>query len=197
LYAELKLTLKKPITRENAIDRIKEVIGNNSIDIKDAVEDSPIKEIAKFALLAESIPPRAIIVYAIRGNDTIVANILAKSLSQLREECKRISRQLSSKELKIGDTNASILVEVNGVYSDILTGEKVSFRKRWWDAMCDKFWGRFIPAIITAGAASHFLANTPAVTSAIIGLVAATGGALFEAVIAARAGTNWKWKEST
>lgn len=197
MYAELKLTLKKPITRDGALQRVEQIIGSNSIKVEDAVEDSPIKEVARFALLAEAIPPRAIIIYALRGNDTIVANILAKSLGQLKEECKRISRQFPSEEFQIDNTSASILVEVNGIYSDILTGEKISFGKRCWDALCDKFWGKFIPAVITAGSASFFLAGTPAVTSAIIGLVAAVAGAMFEAVIAARSATNWKWKEST
>ena len=197
MYAELKIILKNSITQQVAINRINEIIGKNGISIADAVKESPIEEVAAFALLAEKNPPRAIIVYLLRGNDTIVANILAKSLNQLREECTRISRQFPSKELKVNKTSASILVEVNGTYSDILTGEAISFPKRWWEAMSDKFLTKFIPAIITAGAASHFLANTAAFTSALIGVAAATAGALFEAVIVARAGTNWKWKEST
>lgn len=115
---------------------------------------------------------------------------------------KPLSRQLvlarlQDKKKKAGAISASILVEVNDTYSDILVGEKISFRRRLGEALCDKFWSKFLPALLTAGAALHFLANTPAVNSAIVGLVAATAGALLEAALAARAGARWKWKEST
>jgi len=197
VYAELKLTLKKPLSRQLVLARLQEVIGANTMDIAEAVRDSPIEEIAGFALIAEQIVPRAKIIYLLRGSDYVVANILAKSLRQLREECSRISRQLPDEKMKVGAITASILVEVNDTYSDILIGEKISFKRRLWEALCDKFWGKFLPALITAGAAVHFLANTPAVNSAIIGLVAATAGALLEAALSARAGASWKWKEST
>lgn len=196
MYAELKLTLKKPVTATVALARLKQIIGTNEITLKQAAAGSPIPEVEQFGLVAERIALRATIIYAQSGDDIIVANILARSILELREECTRIARQLSGEPFIIKKTTASILLDMNGTYTDILVGEEISLAKRWQLALFDKFLAKFIPAALTAMGATQWLAGTSAVTSAKIGLVAAVTGALVEALVAAGTGPNWKWKES-
>ncbi len=91
---------------------------------------------------------------------------------------------------------ASILVTENGSDIDIFIGEEVSYLSRLWDALKDRFIGKFIPALVTVFLASQFMAGTPIVKSAQIGFVAALVGALIDALLTASSANNWKWKES-
>lgn len=88
------------------------------------------------------------------------------------------------------------MVSENGSDIDILSGEKVTFPSRWWEALKERFIGKFVPALVTVTLTTLLMAGTPALRSAEIGLVAALIGALLDAAIAALTGEPWKWKES-
>ena len=196
MYAELTLTLEKAIDRKDMLKALEKMIGGNLVAVKESVEGTPLLAVAHLALCAEQVSSRANVVYFMAGSDTLVANIFAKTISQLRAQCIRISRQLALHGLKMAKVGASILVSANGSDMDILTGEKVGFYSRFWESLKERFIGKFVPALVTAFLATQFLAGTPALKSAEIGLLAATLGALLDAIIAALASDSWKWKES-
>ena len=196
MYAELIVTLKGQIKRQEATDALNEMIGGNSMVPQTALNGTPLMQVAGRALCAEQISNRAIIVYFMTGTDQLVANVFAQSLTQLKVQCDRISRQLPSHDLKIDKVIATILVTDNGTDTDILSGEKVSLWSRCWESLRDRFLGKFIPALVTVFFASLYMAGTPALKSAEIGLAAALAGALLDAVISAIAAETWKWKES-
>jgi uncharacterized MnhB-related membrane protein len=196
VYGELTLTLKTSIDRPKAVEALLKMIGGNVVPVQLAVAGTPLVGVGALALCAEQVSTRANIVYFMAGPDTLVANIFAKSTSQIRAQCSRISRQLSLQGQQQKKVSAAILVTVNGSDMDILSGEKVSIFSRWWEALRDRFVGKFVPAVVTVSLASLLMAGTPALKSAEIGLVAAIVGALLDAVFAALATETWKWKES-
>ena len=85
-----------------------------------AVENTPLANASSLALCAEQVPARATIIYCMVGSDTIAANIFALSLSQLRAQCLRISRQMQDHGFKVSNVEASIFVLSNGSDVDIL-----------------------------------------------------------------------------
>ena len=196
MYAELTVILKKPISKSVAVTYLTNMIGGNKVTVQSAVAGTPLVAVANLALCAEQVSTRANIVYFMSGPDTLIANIFAKSISQIREQCKRISRQLSAQGLKVKKVGAAILVSVSGSDIDILSGEKVSFFSRWLEALRDRFIGKFVPPMVTVFLASLLMAGTPVLKSAEIGLVAAIVGALVDAIVAALSAETWKWKES-
>jgi hypothetical protein len=196
VYAELKVILKSPIQRAAALESLRKMVGGNEVAVRESVEGTPLIDVAHLALCAEQVSSRANVVYFMAGSDTLVANIFAKSISEIREQCVRISRQLASQGLKMEKVGASILVSANGSDMDILVGEKVNFWSRCSESLKDRFLGKFLPALVTVSLTAQFMAGTPALQSAQIGLVAASVGALIDAIVAALAADNWKWKES-
>ena len=195
MYGELTLTLKTSINRATAVAELSKMIGGNAVAVQFAVAGTPLVSVADLALCAEQVSTRANIVYFMAGPDTLVANIFAKSTSQIRTQCARISRQLPAQGQKLERVSAAILVSVNGSDMDILSGEKVSIFSRWWEALKDRFIGKFVPALVTVSLASLLMAGTSALKSAEIGLVAAAAGALLDALVAALTAETWKWKE--
>jgi hypothetical protein len=196
VYGELTLTLKKAIDRDTAIEALSKMIGGNAVTVQSVVAGTSLASVAALALCAEQVSTRANIIYFMAGPDTLVANIFAKSTSQIRTQFSRISRQLPAQGQKLKKVNAAILVSVNGSDIDILSGEKVAFPWRWWEALKERFIGKFVPALVTVSLTALLMAGTPALKSAEIGLVAAMIGALLDAAIAALTGEPWKWKES-
>jgi hypothetical protein len=172
------------------------MIGANTITVQLAVSGTSLVSVSTSALCAEQISNRANIVCFMLGTDTLVANIFAQSVSQIRAQCVRIARQLAAQGQQLDRVSASILVTLNGSDIDIFSGEKVSTAARRWEALKDRFVGKFVPALVTVFFASLWMAGTPALKSAEIGLVAAVVGALLDALVAALSAGNWKWKES-
>lgn len=197
MYGELTLTLKAPIDRASAIVALSKMIGGNSMSVQVAVSGTPLPNVAALALCAEQISTRANIVYFMAGPDMLVANIFAKSTSQIRAQSARIARQLPAQGQKLKCVSAAILISIDGSDMEILSGEKVSFFGRWWEALKDRFIGKFVPAVLTVSLASFLLAGTPALKSAEIALFAAIVGALLDAVLAALVAEPWKWRGST
>ncbi|MDQ0621612.1 hypothetical protein [Paraburkholderia graminis] len=196
MYAELTLILKVPIDRAEAVAMLTKIIGGNAVTVQSAVAGTPLMTVADLALCAEQVSTRANVVYFMAGPDTLVANVFAKSISQIRAQCTRISRQLSAAGMKMKKVAAAILVSANGSDMDILSGEEVSLLSRWWEALRDRFIGKFVPALLTVSLAALFMAGTPALKSAEIGLVAAIIGAVIDAMSVAVVSETWKWKES-
>lgn len=196
MYGELTLTLRAPIDRKTALAELSKMIGANAIAVEQAVSGTSLVSVSASALCAEQISNRANVVYFMLGSDTLVANIFAKSVSQIRAQCVRIARQLATQGQELDRVSASILVTLNGSDIDILSGEKMSTAARWWEALKDRFIGKFVPALVTVFFASILMAGTPALMSAEIGLVAAVVGASLDALVAALSAENWKWKES-
>ncbi len=127
------------------------------------------------------------------GDDTVKAHIVARSWSEVRKQCMRITRQLSNKIGRLSTANASVYVTMSGTIGIILTGKKLTFAVRMLGALTEKFLSKFVPAAVAFALAANVLSHTSAVESAAIATVAAGIGALVEAAIAARGSGQWKW----
>lgn len=198
MYAELDLKFKQSIVSATASATIKEIVGVNEIQVKAALAGSPllsIPSIVRSALAAEQVMNAATVIYFMEGDDTIKVHIVVRSLAEVRKQCARITRQLSDKIGSLSAANATVLVQVKGTDEAVLTGEKVSLSHRMRTIIADKFLAKFLPAATTFALAAMFLPGTTAVSSAAIGAVAACGGALFEATLAAISSGDWKWKD--
>jgi hypothetical protein len=195
VYAELTLTLKTPIRNLKATTELNRMIGKNSILPKVAAAGTALAPVIQSALCAEQIPNKANIIYFAIGTDTLVANIFAKSLREIRAQCLRIARQLELQGLSMKKVTATILITFNGSDMAIISGEMVSLYSRWSQALLDRFIGKFVPALVTVFLASLVMAGTTALTSAEIGLVAAFSGAFLDAAISAYTAESWKWKD--
>jgi hypothetical protein len=80
---------------------------------------------------------------------------------------------------------------------DILTGAKVSWINAFWASFKEKSVGKLVPsAVVAALSIYYFVPGAPAISSAIIALVAMLVGVVAEAALAARGTEFWKWKES-
>lgn len=198
MYAELDLKFKKPIDPVTARAEIIDIVGVNLIPVAQALQGSPLANeptILASALAAEQVLNAATVVYFMEGNDSIKAHIVVRSLAEVRKQCSRITRQLSDKIPTLSEVNATVLVQVKGTDEAVLAGRRISFGKRMWETMAEKFAAKFVPAAVAFALAAKFLQGTTAFQSAAIGAAAACIGALFEAGVAARNSEDWKWKD--
>ena len=194
MYAELTLVLRPPVQGNDVIHQLTQIVGTNRISVSDAVAGTKLASAAGMAILAEQIANRARIVYFMAGSDTVLAGIFAESAAQIQVQCARIPRQFRAEGGKLKQVSAVILVSARGAHVEMLAGEVQSLRRRWWEALRDRFLGKFLPSVVTVGAASFFMAGTSALISAQIGAVAALVGALVDAAMMALAAGDWKWK---
>lgn len=200
MYAELDLKFKQALDMRSARARIAANAGANQITPAAALQGTVLANeptILAAALAAERIMNVATIIYFVEGGDTIKAHIVVRSLSDLRKQCARITRQLKGvfPAQPLVEATARVLVQVRGTDEAVISGRRVSFFQRMAETLLEKFVAKFVPAAVTFALAATFLAGTPAVQSAWIGALAACAGALVEATIAARNADEWKWKD--
>lgn len=192
MYGELTLTFKTPMSRAKTMAVLENMIDGNLVSAQSVVSRASFPVSARLALCAEQVSSSASIVYFQAGLDTVIANIFAKSISQIRTQCERIVRQLALQGLRTKKVSANIYLSAD---MEILRGEQISLGARYWDALKERFVGKFIPPLATVFLASMLLGGTPAFISAQIGLVAASFGALVDALLVATTAEAWKWRE--
>lgn len=200
MYAELDLKFKKSISpKERKLD-LEKIAGQNFVEAEVAFRGTIFDkqtDIAKAVLAAERIPNVATVIYFGEGDDTIKVHIACKTLADLRKQCNRISRQLDRLPGTQGilESTATVLVKVGGSDEAVLIGKKISYLKRVYEAIGEKFLAKFLPAAITFGLAASFLPGTSIFQSAQIGCLAAFLGASIEALISASLAKEWKWTD--
>jgi hypothetical protein len=89
------------------------------------------------------------------------------------------------------------MIPISGTDVDILTGTKGSWINTFWASFKEKSVAKLVPSAVVASLAIYyFVPGTPAISSALIALVATLVGIVAEAVLASRATEAWNWKES-
>jgi hypothetical protein len=195
MYAELTLTLKFVPAHDAILAGLSTIVGNNRVPPKKALAGTSLAHLAHHVLIAEQFGNDTTVAYLMMGPDTVVADILVQSLGQLRAQCIRITRQISSQKFPLDAAHATISVTGDGSDVVILKGAHLSFIARCWEEARSRFIGTFIPALTTVMLTVKFMTEATALTSAMIGLAAACAGMFIDATVAAVANKSWTWKE--
>lgn len=200
MYAELDLKLKAPIERIVLLGHIQSIVGGNSIALDEALAGTALENIPAIrqsALLAEQIVDTATAIYFMEGNDAIKIHVIVRSLTKARQQCERITRQLSARLGTVARVEATILVTEKGTGEDVAIGERVTLWRRFREAFAEKFLTKLLPAATTFALAAMFIQGATIVVSSAIGVAAACVGAFFEVWMAIRSSSEWKWKDVT
>lgn len=108
----------------------------------------------------------------------------------------RVARQLKSVATngRYVVKGADIYVQESGFDEHIISGEKQSIGRLFREAFGEKWLSRIVtPAIVFLGA-SMVLAGTPAVTSSLLALSAATISFVAETLLVVLFADEWKWR---
>jgi hypothetical protein len=200
MYAQL--TIVATFSRPELSRKLIEQIGVNRVRLEIGLQGTPFERdmsIRDRIVATELIQNSASLVYFFEGSDTISVHIQAATVSELKQQAVRVTRQLRPlvNKWKRVSASVSVLIRERGESADpIIEGEYQRKRKRMTDALADKWLGKLLsPAIIFP--ATYFLASSSAATSALIALIAAVVTFGAEAVSAARGAEEWKWKDAT
>lgn len=198
MYAELNVSLAAAVQPASISSSLAKHFGKSAINPASALQNTPISGYVNQAVGAAAFPTGVIVVYLCTASDEVLVHVYGKTIPQLKEHCAKAVKQLNKiSSVKVVNSNASILVPINGTDVDLLAGQEASFFKTFWDALVDKSISKLAAAAINAGLAYRYfpLSSNP-LMSALIGLGATAIGVVVEAAYAAWLSESWSWKES-
>jgi len=199
MYAELRFTTT--FDRSALRKQLIRLIGPNRASASEAVKGTILQErfaaIKKRIVAAEVVGDSASVMFFFEGNDIIIAHITAATVGQLKTQAVRLTRQLS--KLVQGrrfSAEASLFTrEQHGSDELILTGEFVSCRHRYVNALTSKWAARTLPTAVACFLSLTWAAGTLSALTAQITFVATAGSFLLEALFLAMTADEWKWEE--
>ncbi len=198
MYALVNMQLT-PLARSELIhNHIKNHLGNSNITADKALVDKEMLTFKHLVISAAQYPPGLTVIYFQLTENEISVYIYGKTIHQIKNHCNKVFNQLKDcKDIKLNLTSASILIPINGLDTDILTGIKKSRFKIFTEELTEKFISKIISAILNSIIAIFIFSptGTPAI-NAIIGLSATAVAVILEAIHSAFQTDPWDWKES-
>lgn len=157
---------------------------------------SMAQEVAPTVMAAQLIRDAASILYFFDGPATVVVHITAATVAELKKQARRVTQQMLP-ELKAGKkvVEVKIFVEEDAGDTLIISGERVPLFRQLSVVAGDKWVSKLLVPALFFGLSSRFLAGTPSVVAAMIGLVAALLAFAVEVGVFVYHGDEWKWKE--
>jgi hypothetical protein len=185
------------------VTKLKAEIGINAVPHSVAIAQTSLQPYASIILpkivAAEQIQHKAYILYFFEGSDTIVAHITGKSVAEVKEQAKRISRRLPKlfETLEVETKSSGVIYSVNplGFDTPVLKGEKMTFWMRFIDAFTERWMTRLLTPAIVFWIAAAFLPGTNFFQSAAIGMLAVLVSVIIEGIVFAKNAGEWKWDE--
>lgn len=153
--------------------------------------------LAPTVIAAQSIRDAALILYFFDGPDTITVHIAAESIADIKAQTQRVTRQLLPL-LKKGKKVVKVAILAAGgpgITTPIMNGARISLLRQASSVAADKGVSKLLVPALVFGLTSNFLVGTPAVESALYGLVAASLAFLIEVALFVYHGDEWKWEE--
>ena len=153
--------------------------------------------IAPTVVAAQLLRNAASIVYFFDGPDTILVHITAATVTELKAQAKRVTRQmLPFFKSRKNVVRASLFVqELQQADVLIIDGERLSLSRQILSAFSDKWLSRLvIPASVFALTA-YRMSGTTAAQSAGFGVLAAMIALLIEIALFVYHSEEWKWKD--
>lgn len=198
MYAELNVSLKSPTESSTLSTALKHNLGRSAIPPQSAVASTPLVGYVQQVVGAASFPDGTVVIYFHLTLDEIMIYVLGKSIPQIKGRCAKVLKQLGDiASVRLKSASARIMIPISGTDVDIFTGAKVSWISTFWASFKEKLVAKVVPsAVIASIAIYYFVPGTPAISSAIIALIATLVGAVAEAVLASRGTETWNWKES-
>jgi hypothetical protein len=198
VYAELNISLKSPTDSDTLANALKHSLGLSAIAPQAAVVSTPLVGYVQQAVGAASFPDGTVVIYFHLTLDEIMIYVLGKSIPQIKGRCSKVLKQVADiVPVRLKGASARIMIPISGTDVDILTGAKASWLNAFWASFKEKSLGKLVPSVVVAALAIYyFVPGAPAISSAVIALVATLVGVVMEAVLAARGTEPWKWKES-
>jgi hypothetical protein len=199
MYAQITITarydsaeLRQALAEQN---------GASAVTALDALQSTTFATkavaIAPTVVAAQLLRDATAIVYFFDGPDTILVHITAATVTELKAQAKRVTRQmlpfLKSRRKVI---RASLVVpELQQRDVLIINGERVALPNQILDVLSDKWLSRLVvPASIFALTA-YRMSGTTAAQSAGIGVLAALIALLVEIGLFVYHAEEWKWKD--
>lgn len=175
-------------------------IGTQRVEPLDVLKDTSYalmaRAVAPTVVAAQLIRDAASILYFFDGPATIVVHITAATVAELKKQVRRVTQQMLP-ELKQGKkvVEVKIFVEEGAGGTLIISGERVSLFRQLSGVAAEKWVSKLLVPAVVLGLSSRFLAGTPAVVAAMIGLVAALLVFAIEVGLFVYHGNEWTWKE--
>lgn len=153
--------------------------------------------IAPTVVAAQLLRNATIVLYFFDGPDTVVVHIKAATVTELKAQAERVTRQMLpfSKSRKRVISASLFVQELQQKNVLIISGERLSLPRQILDAFSDKWLSRLVvPASVFALTASR-MSGTTAAESAGIGVLAALIALLIEIALFVYHADKWKWKD--
>jgi hypothetical protein len=197
MYAEI--TIIATFDRGQFSRALIEQIGSNSVlaetALKGTIFELSAANIGDRIVAAERITDVASILYFFEGTDTITAHVAARTVSQLKAQAVRITRQM--RRLFTNGCTAKVLIFTQEGWDQLIVeGEYVSRWRHFRAALSEKLLGKLLTPAIVFFLAVMFFAGTPAVSTAVIALLAAGISFTIEAAAFAYTAEDWKWRDA-
>lgn len=198
MYAELNVSLAAAVQPASISQSLARHFGKSAIPPASALANTPISGYANQAVGAAAFPTGVVVIYLCTASDEVLVHVYGKTIPQLKEHCAKAVKQLKKiGAVKVANSNASILVPVNGTDIDLFTGKEDSWVGAFWDALVDKAISKLAAVGINAGLAYiYFPLSSNPLLSALIGLGATAVSVVVEAAYAAWLSESWSWKET-
>jgi hypothetical protein len=199
MYAQITITAAYDSTelRQALIDQI----GTSAVPALAVLQRTSFAPaaaaIAPTVVAAQLIRNAASIVYFFDGPDTVLVHITAATVTELKAQAKRVTRQmlpfLKSRRKVI---RASLVVqELQGMDALIIDGERLTLPRQILGAFSDKWLSRLVVPASVFALTTYRMSGTTAVQSAAIGLLAALIALLIEILLFVYHAEEWKWKD--
>lgn len=153
--------------------------------------------VAPTVVAAQAIRNAALVIYFFDGPDTIIVDITATTVAELKLQTRRVTRQLLPL-LRKGKKLVDVVILASagpGVDTPILNGSRVSMLEQLGSVAGEKWVSKLLTPAIVFGLTSRLLVGTPAAESALFGVVAALLAFLVEVALFIYHGDEWKWEE--
>jgi hypothetical protein len=202
VYLELRITAEYG-DKEKFIEKLKDEIGLNAVEIVTAVEQTVLgaeaSAVATMVVAAEQIQNKIINLYFLEGRDTIVVHVATRTLPQAKQQAQRVARRICAmfENPAVKTRTKAVVYVTNFQASDtaVIMGERVSRRGRFVNALTERWVARIVTPIVVFVVAAVFLPGSSLFLSAFIGLIAAVVTLLAEGLQATSTAADWEWKE--
>lgn len=198
MYAQITITARYDSVelRQALIDQI----GTSAVPALEVLQKTIFASLASLiesTVVAAQLLRGASIVYFFDGPDTVSVHITARTVTELKAQVRRVSRQMlpflkSRKKVMRALLFAQELQEKEVL---ILDGERLSLSDQILAALSDKWVSRLVVPASVFALTAYRMSGTTAAQSAGIGVLAALIALCFEIGLSVYDAEEWKWKD--
>lgn len=199
MYAHITITAKYDSAelRRALIDQI----GSSVVPAMEALQRTNFAAmaaaIAPTVVVAQVLRKAAVVLYFFDGPDTVLIHITAGTVTELKAQAKRVTRQILPFLRSRRKVVRAFLFVRESPEQDalIINGEHLSLPVQILDAFSDKWLSKLVVPASVFALTAYRMSGTTAAESAGIGVLAALIALLAEIVLFVYHAEEWKWKD--